>query len=87
MSTPNPALVAAAPALISVLQALQQFETAMGPNPLMWVANYPGAKLQLVGAVMLQFPALATAEGGVVENLINTQASTWITQLKALQTA
>lgn len=84
MSTPNPALVAAAPSLIAVLQALQQFETDMGPNPLQWVANYPGAKLKLLGNVSLQLPALATAEGGALENLINQQTASWITQLQAL---
>ena len=30
MSTPNPALVAAAPSLIALLQAVQQFEVDMG---------------------------------------------------------
>lgn len=84
MSTPNPVLVAAAPSLIAALQALQQFETDLGPNPLQWVANYPGAKLKLLGTLALQLPAIATAEGGALEGLINTTTSGWITKLQEL---
>ena len=85
MSTPNPILVAAAPSLISALQALQQFEADMGPNPLVWAANYPGAKLKLLGTLALQLPTIATAEGGALENVINTTTSGWITKLQALK--
>lgn len=84
MSSPNPVLIAAAPSLIAALQALQQFETNMGPNPLLWAANYPGAKLALLGALALQLPQLATAEGGALETVINTTTSSWITKLQAL---
>lgn len=76
---------AAAPALISSLQALQAFETDMGANPLLWVANYPGAKLKLLGTLALQLPQIATAEGGALENVINTTTSSWITKLQALK--
>lgn len=85
MSTSNPVLVAAAPALIVALQALQTFEADMGANPLAWVANYPGAKLKLLGALALQLPQIATAEGGALESLINTTTSGWITKLQALK--
>lgn len=84
MSSPNPVLQAAAPALIAALQALQQFEIDMGPNPLMWIAMYPGAKLKLLGALALQLPQVATAEGAALENVINTTTSGWITKLQAL---
>jgi hypothetical protein len=56
----------------------------MGPNPALWVVNYPGAKLKLLGNIALQLPALATSEGGLLENVINTTTSGWITKLKAL---
>ena len=85
MSTPNPVLVAAAPSLISALQALQQFEADMGPDPLQWVAKYPGAKLKLLGTLALQLPTIATAEGGALENVINSTTSAWITKLQALK--
>lgn len=75
---------AAAPSLIVALQAVQQFETDMGPNPLLWGANYPGAKLKLLGELALQFPTIATAEGGALENVINTTTASWITKLQAL---
>ena len=84
MSSPNPILVAAAPSLISALLALQQFETDMGPYPLVWVANYPGAKLKLLGTLALQLPTIATAEGGELETVINTTTSGWITKLQGL---
>ena len=82
-TTPNPILVAAAPSLISALQAFQAFEADMGANPLLWVANYPGARLKLLGELALQLPALATAEGGELENVIATTTSSWITKLQA----
>jgi hypothetical protein len=84
VSSPNPVLKAAAPSLIAALEALQQFETDMGPNPLEWVVNYPGAKLKLLGNIALQMPQLATAEGGALDNLVNTTTTGWITKLKAL---
>jgi hypothetical protein len=79
----NPTLVAAAPSLISALQAFQAFEADMGANPLLWAANYPGAKLKLLGELALQLPALATAEGGELESVITATTSSWITKLQA----
>jgi hypothetical protein len=87
MSAPNPALVAAAPSLISAIQAFQQFENDMGPNPLLWPGNYLPAKLKLVGALGLLLPGVLTAEGGVLVNLLNTQGNTWIKELQAVQAA
>jgi hypothetical protein len=78
---------AAAPSLIAALESLQQFETDMGANPLLWVANYPGAKLKLLGNLSLGLPSLATAEGGALENVITSTTSGWITKLKALPPA
>lgn len=83
MSTPNPVLVAAAPSLIAALQAFKQFETDMGPAT-QWVVNYPGAKLKLLGALALQLPEIAIAEGSALETIVNTTADGWITKLQAL---
>jgi hypothetical protein len=85
MSTPNPALVAAAPVLVTVLQSMEQFVTDMGPDPTKWVLNYPGAKLKLIGTVGLQLPALATAEGAVAQAAANSLFGGWIKDLQALQ--
>lgn len=84
MSTPNPALVAAAPALIAALQAVQQFNTDMGSNPAQWAANYPGASLKLLGTLQLQLPALASAEAGALQTEVNTKIGSAITSLQAL---
>jgi hypothetical protein len=83
MSSTNPVLKAAAPALIAALQAFQQFETDMGPAT-EWVQNYPGAKLKLLGELALQLPQLEIGEGTALETIINTTTSGWITKLKAL---
>lgn len=80
------ALQAAAPAIISDLKALQQFETDMGPNPALWVVNYPWAKLKLLSAFAQSLPTAIVGEVGAGENLINATTSGWITKLQALQT-
>jgi hypothetical protein len=84
MSTPNPVVAAAAPELISVIQAIQTFITTMGPDPIKWAVLFPGASLALQGAVLLQLPTLATAEGGALQTTINATLSGWITKLKAM---
>ena len=83
MSSTNPVLKAAAPALIAAIQAFQQFETDMGPAT-SWMQNYPGAKLKLLGALALQVPQLEIAEGSALENLVNTTGNGWIQKLQAL---
>jgi hypothetical protein len=83
----NPVLVAAAPSLISAIQALEQFDTDMGPDPTKWVLNYPGAKLKLMGTLGLLLPTLATAEGAAVQTAANTLFAGWVKDLQALQTA
>jgi hypothetical protein len=83
-SAPNPVLKAAAPVLITAIQALQQFETDMGTNPLEWGANYPGAKLRLMGSLALQLPALANAEGGALSGFIGSTTNSWVSELRAI---
>lgn len=86
-SSPNPVLKAAAPVLITALQALQQFEIDMGTNPLEWGGNYAGAKLKLMGTLALQLPALANAEGSALGGFINSTTGSWISELKAIAAA
>lgn len=81
MSTPNPILTAAAPELIAILKAIQAFNTTMGPDPTQWVVKFPGAQTVLIGTVLLEVPALATAEGAALQTSINSTLSGWITKL------
>lgn len=85
MSTPNPIEVAAAPALIAVLQAVQQFVADMGSDPAKWALNFPGAQLKMMGAIQLQLPALAQAEGALAQSTINGVIAGWISKLQAGQ--
>lgn len=84
MSTSNPIVAAGAPALISVLQAVQAFITNLGTDPAQVPAKFPGALQVLIGSVELQLPALATAEFGAVQSDVNVKISAWITSLQAL---
>jgi hypothetical protein len=84
MSTPNPALVAAAPSLIAALQAIQQFETDIGPDPTKWILTLEPAKLKLLGALGLLLPGLESSEVSALGTIINTTTSGWITKLQAL---
>ena len=84
MSTPNPIEVAGAPALIAILQAVQQFNVDMGPDPAKWLLNFPGAQLKMMGSIQLQLPALATAEGALAQSTLNGVLAGWISKLQAL---
>ncbi|MGA7524692.1 MAG: hypothetical protein WBW84_19745 [Acidobacteriaceae bacterium] len=83
MNSPNPIVVAAAPELVAVIEAIQSFITTMGPDPTQWIVKFPGASLALQGAVLLQLPTLATAEGGALQSAINTTLAGWISKLQA----
>lgn len=83
MSTPNPVLVAAAPSLIAVLQALKQFNVNIGADPTKWALTVPGAFTILVGTVQLQLPSVAAAEAGALQTDINTKIDSWIASLTA----
>jgi len=72
MSTPaNQVLVAVAPEIQAVLQALTAFDNAMGADPQKWVANFPGAKLILDGTLLQQLTAVAPALGGLAVSGFN----------------
>lgn len=81
------ALAAAAPSLISALEAVQQFETDIGPDPTKWVVTVEPAKLKLLGALGLLIPGAANAEVSLLGNIITTKTSSWIADLKALEPA
>ncbi len=83
MSTPNPALVAAAPELVAALTAIQTFITNLGTDPTQVPAKFPGAAQVFLGTVELQLPALATAEFGVAASLATSQIAKWIAQVNA----
>lgn len=84
MSSPNPVLVAAAPSLISALQAVMQFETDLGTDPTKWVETLEPAKLKLLGNLGLLLPGLVTAEVGAGMGVINATAQGWVTKLQAI---
>jgi hypothetical protein len=85
MSLP-PLEQAAIPTAISALEAVQQFAVNMGPDPLQWVAKYPGSQLILLGTLQNLVPSLLVSEGGAVQTVVNNQITSWITTLKAAQT-
>ncbi len=88
MSTPNPLAPmeqAAIPSAIALLQAVQQFIANMGTDPAQWTLKFPGALVALQGAVMLQAPLLANAEGAAVSAQVNDVVAGWITKLQAAQ--
>lgn len=83
MSTPNPMLVAATPAIVAVLQAAKQLIVNLGTDPAQIVAKAPGAFSVFVGTVELQFPALASAELGAVQTDVNSKIDALIAKLHA----
>ena len=84
MSTPNPVLVAAAPSLVSALQAVKQFLGDMGQDPAHWALNFPGAELKLIGQLDLLLPGLLTAEGTALNTAIGAKIDSAIAALQAL---
>jgi hypothetical protein len=84
MSTPNPFLVAGAPELIVVLQALQTFVTTVtSGDPLTAPARVVPAFDIFKGTVALQAPALAAAELGAAGTAANASIESWITKIQA----
>jgi hypothetical protein len=79
MSTPNPILVAAAPAINNVLDAIDQFGSDIGANPEMWKLTVLPSLQKLLSAVELQIPVAITAEGGQLQTLVSAK----VAELKA----
>lgn len=85
MSTPNPALVAAAPGLLAINTALQTFfATTLTGDPTQIPLRADAAFKVFAGTVELQFPTLAQAEIGVVNTDVQAKLASWATSLTAL---
>ena len=85
MSTPNPALVAAAPILITVVEdALAAFSTITTGDPLTVAARVEPAAQIFLGQLMLLLPTLAGSEFGALQADINAKGAAIIAHLKSL---
>ena len=88
MSTPNPALVAAAPTLISALTLVQQaVTTILTGDPAMIGLRVVPAVAILDNQLTLLFPQLLTAEEAVASTAATSGITKLIAKLQALQTA
>lgn len=88
MSTPNPALVAAAPTMIAVLEQFQAMvSTITTGDPATALARVEPAAKIFLGQVELLLPGLATAEIGVLNSAVNSNVASLITKLQALTKA
>lgn len=76
---------AAIPSAVALLQAVQAFIANMGTDPMQWTLKFPGALVTLQGAVMLQAPLLANAEGAAVSAQATATVGGWITKLQGLE--
>lgn len=81
MSTPNPVLAAAEPALLAVLQSLQTFIANLGTDPLQVAVKFPGAVQVLLGNIELQLPVLAGSEFAALQGQVNAKLEAWVKQL------
>jgi hypothetical protein len=88
MTTPNPALVAAAPVLEAVIDEMTTFiNTVLTGDPLQIPLRLSGATDIFVGQVKLQFPQLVSAEVGVVQTEITGALGGLKSKLQALTVA
>jgi hypothetical protein len=82
MSTPNPALVAAAPVLKSALTLIEDFlTTVLTGDPMQIPLRAGPALLVLQGKLQLLLPELATAEQAVVLSQATTAINGLIAKL------
>lgn len=81
MSTPNPVLAAAEPALLAVLQSLQTFIANLGTDPMQVAVKFPGAVQVLLGNIELQLPVLAGSEFAALQGQVNAKLEAWVKQL------
>jgi len=85
MSTPNPALVAAAPTLIAGLTDLKQcLTTILTGDPALLVARIAPAVAILDGQLTLLLPGLLSAEQAVAAGAATAGIDGLITKLQAL---
>ena len=94
MSTPNPtaaapaaqpnaALVAVAPEIIAMLQALVTFDNSMGTDPSKWLWNFAPAKLILDGTLLKQLQLMEPALAGVAITEVNGLWASLIAKVQA----
>jgi propanediol dehydratase large subunit len=79
MSIPSPAI----PSAVAVLQAVQQFITNLGTDPLQVAVKFPGAAQVFLGTVEMQLPVLANAEFSALQADVNAKIEVWIKKLQA----
>ena len=85
MTTPNPALVAAAPTLVQAIGLLQTFcNTVLVGDPLQAGLRVAPALQVLLGQLTLLEPGVLAAEVGVVNTEVQAKLSALATQLQAL---
>jgi len=83
MSTPNPFLTAAAPAIITALQAVQTFFANLGTDPAQVAVKLPGAAQVLLGTLEMELPGLAASELGAVQSAVNAKIAELINKTQA----
>lgn len=86
MTTPSPALVAAAPTLISALTLVKQaVTTILTGDPALLAARIAPAAAILDGQLVLLFPELLTAEEAVGATAATAGLTNLIAKLQALE--
>lgn len=73
----------AAPALIEVLKAIEQFVVNLGTDPAQLAVKFPGALAVLMGTVEMQLPVVAVAELGALQTAISARIAAAIASLQA----
>jgi hypothetical protein len=85
MNTPNnPILIAAAPALLAVVAAIETLIDNVGSDPAQVAVKWPGALQVFLGTIEMQLPVLAVGELGAVQVAAKARLAGVTTQLKAL---
>lgn len=79
----NDLVKAAAPAIVAVLQAFNQFIVNLGTDPAQIAAKFPGAVQVFLGTAELQLPAVITAELDAVQTDVQAKVAALIAKLQA----
>lgn len=84
-STPNSALIAAAPVLVNVINEFQIFvTTVLTGDPAQIAIRFDAASKVFLGMVELQLPGLATAEIALVQSDITAKLAAWKASLTSM---
>lgn len=81
----SPIEVAAIPTARGIIALLLQLNTNMGPDPLKWALNWPGASAVFLGGVQLLLPGLAVAEGSALQTEVSSKLASWDAELAKIQ--